>query len=432
MYGMNDVQVISDVKLTNMQKEMSRLMGDPNLLPSEKQKLLFVIADQAASSSMPCYLVGGFVRDLLLGRPVNDLDVIVEGDAIKLGEELVKAHGGKLTPHLKFRTAIWQPAPDTSTPDAIDLITARNETYLNPGALPTVKPSTIEDDLRRRDFTVNAMAVRIDREYFGELLDPLNGQVDLEKGLIRVLHPRSFIDDPTRIFRAIRYEQRYSFNFEPSTLGLINPESLAVITRLSGERIRHELDLIFEEEYSFKMIQRAGSLNMFDRIHPALPLFNTDYSDFMDMDPTLDFPVDKVAMGYMLWLMNLSADVIQSISNRLDFDSDLYHAVWAVSQLSRSLPYLANSTPSEWTYAIEKLPLLSIYVVYLVSREKALLDYLSVWRHIKPHTTGDDLKSRGLPPGPRFGEILTQLRSAWLDGQVKNAQEEKELLNTLL
>ena len=432
MYGMNDVQVISDVKLTNMQKEMSRLMGDPNLLPSEKQKLLSVIADQAAASSMPCYLVGGFVRDLLLGRPVNDLDVIVEGDAIKLGEELVKAHGGKLTPHLKFRTAIWQPAPDTSTPDAIDLITARNETYLNPGALPTVKPSTIEDDLRRRDFTVNAMAVRIDREYFGELLDPLNGQVDLEKGLIRVLHPRSFIDDPTRIFRAIRYEQRYSFNFEPSTLGLINPESLAVITRLSGERIRHELDLIFEEEYSFKMIQRAGSLNMFDRIHPALPLFNTDYSDFMDMDPTLDFPVDKVAMGYMLWLMNLSADVIQSISNRLDFDSDLYHAVWAVSQLSRSLPYLANSTPSEWTYAIEKLPLLSIYVVYLVSREKALLDYLSVWRHIKPHTTGDDLKSRGLPPGPRFGEILTQLRSAWLDGQVKNAQEEKELLNTLL
>ena len=432
MYGMNDVQVISDVKLTNMQKEMSRLMGDPNLHPSEKQKLLFVIADQAASSSMPCYLVGGFVRDLLLGRPVNDLDVIVEGDAIKLGEELVKAHGGKLTPHLKFRTAIWQPAPDTSTPDAIDLITARNETYLNPGALPTVRPSTIEDDLHRRDFTVNAMAVRIDREYFGELLDPLNGQVDLEKGLIRVLHPRSFIDDPTRIFRAIRYEQRYSFNFEPSTLGLINPESLAVITRLSGERIRHELDLIFEEEYSFKMIQRAGSLNMFDRIHPDLPLFNTDYSDFMDMDPTLDFPVDKVAMGYMLWLMNLSADVILSISNRLDFDSDLHHAVWAVSQLSRSLPYLANSTPSEWTYAIEKLPLLSIYVVYLVSREKALLDYLSVWRHIKPHTTGDDLKSRGLPPGPRFGEILTQLRSAWLDGQVKNAQEEKELLITLL
>ena len=415
-----------------MTKDLLRLMRDPNLLPSEKQKLLSVIADQAAASSMPCYLVGGFVRDLLLGRPVNDLDVIVEGDAIKLGEGLVNAHGGKLTPHLKFRTAIWQPAPDTSTPDTIDLITARNETYLNPGALPTVRPSTIEDDLHRRDFTVNAMAVRIDGEHFGELLDPLGGQVDLEKGLIRVLHPRSFIDDPTRIFRAIRYEQRYSFNFEPSTLNLINPESLAVITRLSGERIRHELDLIFEEEHSFKMIQRVGSLNMFDRIHPNLPLFNTNYSDFMDMDPTLGFPVDRVAMGYMLWLMNLSADVIQSISNRLDFDSDLYHAVWAVSQLSRSLPYLANSTPSEWTYAIEKLPLLSIYVVYLVSRENALLDYLSVWRHIKPHTTGDDLKSRGLPPGPRFGEILTQLRSAWLDGQVKNAQEEKELLNTLL
>ncbi len=408
-------------------------MRDPNLLPSEKQILLSRIAGQAASLKMPCYIVGGFVRDLLLAKPINDLDVIVEGDAMKLGAELVKKYGGELTTHQKFRTAVWRLPPTFDIqPSTLDLITARNETYLNPGALPTVKPSTIEDDLHRRDFTINAMAIRIDGDYFGALLDPLNGQADLELGLVRVLHPHSFIDDPTRIFRAIRYEQRYGFKLEPSTLNLINSESLGVLGSLSGERIRHELDLIFEEEYSAKMIQHAGSLDLFKRIHPDLPMFNPEFSDLLDMEPILEIPASRTTMGYMLWLMGLSEDKILSIAARLDFTSDLEHSVWAASQLNKSLPFLINAKPSEWTFALEKLPLLAIYVAYLISGENALLDYLSIWRNIKPYTNGDDLKARGLPPGPRFGEILTQLRAAWLDGQVKNAQEEKELLNTLL
>ena len=425
-----------------MQKDdLLRLMRDPSLLPSEKQTLLSDIAAQAAVMDMPCYIVGGFVRDLLLGKPINDLDVIVEGDAIKFGKSLVKKFGGKLTTHDKFRTAIWH-LPSTFDPSAgsgqrlqpstLDLITARKETYQHPGALPTIQPSTINDDLRRRDFTINAMAVRLDGDHFGELLDPLNGQADLEKGIIRVLHPRSFIDDPTRIFRAIRYEARYSFDLEPSTLNLINQESLTVISRLSGERIRHELDLIFEEENSSQMILRAGRLSVFERIHPDLPMFDPAYSDFLDMDPILDISASRIAMGYMLWLMDLMEAEIMSIAERLNFTSDLTYSVWAVSQLKKSLPFLVDSKPSVWTYALEKLPELSIYIVYLVSREKALLDYLSIWRHVKPHTTGNDLKAHGLPSGPRFGEVLSQLRAAWLDGEVKNAEEEKELLNTLL
>ncbi len=425
-----------------MQKDdLLRLMRDPNLLSSEKQTLLSYIAAQAAAMDMPCYIVGGFVRDLLLGKPINDLDVIVEGDAIKFGKTLVKKFGGKLTTHDKFHTAIWHLPPtfDPSAgsgqrlqPSTLDLITARKETYQHPGALPTIQPSMIDDDLHRRDFTVNAMAVRLDGDHFGELLDPLNGQADLEKGIIRVLHPRSFIDDPTRIFRAIRYEARYSFNLEPSTLNSINPEALAVITRLSGERIRHELDLIFEEENSSRMILRAGSLGVFERIHPDLPMFDPAYSDFLDMDPILDISASRIAIGYMLWLMDLMEAEIMSIAERLNFTSDLTYSVWAVSQLKKSLPFLVDSKPSVWTYALEKLPELSIYIVYLVSREKALLDYLSIWRHVKPHTTGNDLKERGLSSGPRFGEVLSQLRAAWLDGEVKNAEEEKELLNTLL
>ena len=408
-------------------------MRDPNLLPSKKQILLSNIADQAATLGMPCYLVGGFVRDLLLGKSVNDLDIVVEGDAIELGVALVKKHNGKLTPHTKFRTAIWHlPSSFLLPPSSLDLITARSETYKKPGSLPTIKPSTINADLHRRDFTINAMAVRLDGDHFGELLDPLGGYNDLKQKLIRVLHPRSFVDDPTRIFRAVRYEQRYAFNLEPATLSLINPESLAILEKLSGERIRHELDLIFEEDSSHQIILRAGELGLFKWIHPEIPAFNNNYSNFFDMDTKLDVPASRTTMGYMLWLMDLSEVAILSIAERLDFTSDLTHAVWGASQLKKGLPYLVNSQPSIWTFALEKLPLLSIYAVYLILGEKALLDYLSLWRHVKAYTTGDDLKARGLPPGPRFGEILTQLRAAWLDGDVKNHREEEELLNTLL
>ncbi|NOH02554.1 MAG: CCA tRNA nucleotidyltransferase [Chloroflexi bacterium] len=417
-----------------MQKDdVLRLLRDPDLIPPIKQTLLSNIAAQAQTLSMPCYLVGGVVRDLLLGKPVKDLDVIVEGDAIKLGRKLVEVYGGKLTPHVKFHTAIWHlPATWNLIPDTIDLITARRETYEKPGALPTVTPSTIEDDLRRRDFTINAMAIRLDGEAFGEILDPLEGQTDLGRGAIRVLHPKSFLDDPTRIFRAIRYEARYSFRIEPSTLDLINPEALAVLSELSGERLRHELDLILEEERTAVTLLRIANLGILNFIHPKIPEFNQRYASLLEMDTSLDIPADRRVLGYMLWFMDLSEDEVFSIANRLDFTNELTLSVWAAAQLKRGLPHLVGVKPSVWTYALEKLPLLSIYAVYLVTRVNALLDYISLWRHVKPQTTGDDLKAIGLPPGPRYGEILTALRSAWLDGGLSNKAEEEELLRKLL
>lgn len=417
-----------------MQKDdLLRLMHDPNLLPSEKQTLLLNIAAQAAALNMPCYLVGGFVRDLLLNKPVNDLDIVVEGNAIKLGKSLVRKFGGKLTPHDKFQTAIWcLPETFNLRSATLDLITAREETYKDPGALPTVIPAAIEDDLRRRDFTINAMAIRIDGDHFGELLDPLNGQVDLEKRIIRVLHPRSFIDDPTRIFRAIRYEGRYSFNLDFETLNLISPEALAVISQLSGERIRHELDLVFEERDATQMILRVASLGILNAIHADLLPLNLNYADFLEMTLPVDIAGNRIALGYILWFMDLLEDGVLSVAKRLDFSSDMTYSIWAAAQLKRSLPALVNSEPSEWTSALEKFPPISIYAVYLVSHENALLNYLSVWRHVKPQTTGDDLKARGLQPGPRYGEILSLLRAAWLDGDVKDKDQENEFLDTLL
>ena len=173
-------------------------------------------------------------------------------------------------------------------------------------------------------------------------------------------------------------------------------------------------------------------MEVFKWIHPELPAFNENYSDYLEMDASLDVPANRSTMGYILWLMDSSESAVLSIARRLDFTSDLTHSVWAASQLKKGLPFLVNSKPSIWTFALEKLPLLSIYAVYLVSGEKALLDYLSMWRHVKAYTTGDDLKARGLEPGPRFGEILTALRAAWLDGEVNSEKEEKELLDSLL
>jgi tRNA nucleotidyltransferase (CCA-adding enzyme) len=314
----------------------------------------------------------------------------------------------------------------------VDLITARSESYEKPGVLPTVKPATIEEDLARRDFTINAMALRLDGEGMGEVLDPLGGRTDLERGVIRVLHPNSFIDDPTRIFRAVRYEVRYGFMIEPVTLRLINPESLKVLESLSGERLRNELDLILDEEQAAKMVLRIARLGLLDAIHPKMPEFNQDYVDFLEMDFQLDVPADRRVMGFILWFIDLTEEEIFLLVNRLDFSNELSLFVWAAAQLKRGLPHLTDMKPSEWTYALEKLPLLSIYAVYLVSGENGLLSYISFWRHIKPRTTGDDLKKLGLMPGPRFGEILLRLRSAWLDGEVNSAEQEEVLLGKII
>ncbi len=410
-----------------MQKELRRLMRDPRLISSSKQTLLSRITDQAAAMRMPCYLVGGFVRDLLLNRPVNDLDVIVEGDAIKLGNELMKRYGGKLTAHPVFRTAIWSYAPAES----LDLITARSESYEFPGALPRVNPATIEDDIRRRDFTINAMAIRLDGDHYGEFLDPLKGQNDLEHGIVRVLHLRSLIEDPTRIFRAVRYEQRYGFKIDLDTMRLINPEALAVLAGLSGERLRHELDLIMNEEKPFLMISRLSDLGIPQAINANFPRKQLPSDELLKTSiPGLVY--DRATAGYLLWLMDLSVDALSSISRRMDFTSELLLALLSASRLKSELPTYKYYRPSNWVAALEKHPLVAVLAVYLVTREDALGRYLAEWRFVKTNITGNHLKERGLPPGPRYKEILSTLRDAWLDGKVQNEAEEMDLLEFLL
>jgi tRNA nucleotidyltransferase (CCA-adding enzyme) len=409
---------------------MRRLTFNPNLFSKNRHSLIADVAAQAARLNMPCYLVGGFVRDLLLDKPVNDFDIVVVGDAIQLGDALVKKHGGKLTAHHKFRTAVWFPPPENS--ETLDLITARSETYEHAGALPTIKPSTIEDDIRRRDFTVNALALRLDGEHFGELLDPLGGEADLAQGFIRALHPRSFVDDPTRIFRAVRYEQRYGFHITPETRTLINQEALDVLSTLSGERIRHEFDLILEEEKPTQIISRLKDLGILDLFH--LPEFGEAYAFLLDNEPSPEFGVSvgRILLGYLFWLINSPQELIASISKRLDFNSEFSAAALAISQLKSDLPALQESKPSAWTFHLEKFPPTAVYALWLATKESALKDFLVKWRHIKPIVTGNDLKARGIPTGPKYKEILTQLRAAWLDGKVNTSKQEDEFLKSIL
>ncbi len=410
-------------------------------LDSALLDLIHRIADESSALGFPLYLVGGSVRDLMLARPIVDLDLTLEGDAIKLARALVKKHGGDLTTHEKFFTATWTPQSPISSLQSLDLISTRRETYPHPGALPTVTKSTLDDDLRRRDFTINAMAIRVDGDHFGELYDPLHGQSDIEKKLIRVLHPNSFLDDPTRIFRAVRYSVRYQFNIESETRSaLFDNGARVVLSQLSDERIRHEFDLIFEEEKPLLSLAILDDgLGFAKVICPALEhaeakalSYLTDVPEGFGEFVTPEIFSLRQTLGWILYLMILSTNEIDAIAERLAFPVLLTKSVQAASSLFHGLPSFKGWKPSQWTFHLDELPSLSVYAVYLVSKENALSDYLSKWQHVKPVTTGNDLKARGLEPGPRFGEILRQLRAAWLDGEVETEDEEQHFLEKII
>jgi tRNA nucleotidyltransferase (CCA-adding enzyme) len=420
-----------------------------SFLTVESLALIRLIKTEAERLDLPLYIVGGSVRDLMLGRVINDFDLTVEGDAAQLVESILRKYAGKVVFHARFGTATWTLDETTfkrlnvpmlgpsEFPSFLDFISARSETYSQPGALPSVNRSTIDDDLRRRDFTINAMAIRLDGMKYGQLYDPLGGQADLERRLIQILHARSFMDDPTRMLRAVRYAGRYGFEIEPETLSLINDEAREVLSSLSGERLRHEFDLIFEEQDPSRILNRFAELDLLRPIRPLLPLANSQL-------PTLETPISEFGsfivpdslsvrqtLGWTLWLMPLSVSEIEALAKRMDFPAPLTKSARAASSLFGALPSFTNWQPSQWTFYLDELPALAVYAVYLVTREQALREYLVTWQNIKPTINGNDLKERGLEPGPRYAEILRQLRAAWLDGEVKTQEQEKLFLDKL-
>jgi tRNA nucleotidyltransferase (CCA-adding enzyme) len=402
-------------------------------LGEERLRLLRLVSEAASERGLPLYIVGGAVRDLVLGRQVNDFDLTVEGEAIALARALASKHGGGVTAHTRFGTAKWF-LPEAFNADhrSLDLISARSETYQQPAALPTVKFGSIEDDLRRRDFTINAMAVRLDGSHFGELQDVLHGLEDVQEGIVRVLHPRSFIDDPTRMYRAVRYEKRYRFKIAEDTLALI-PEARPLVASLSPQRIRHELDLILEEPDVIPMLRRLDELDLLAPIHAALSGFDRSNLAKAELE---DAVLKNRNSRWALWLMHLAPQEIEFLHDRLHFSADLLKILRSTALLNANLTAVVGLKPSEAAELLEGYSFKALEVVSSALPEgepkSVLTRYISEWWHVKPKTTGHDLRRLGIPPGPKYTEILRRLRAAWLDGEVKTEEEEKKLLHNLL
>ena len=416
---------------THVEQSYSELLEKS--LDATRRALLDIVRDQATQRGLPLYIVGGSVRDLLLGRRLNDFDLTVEGDAIGLARALASKHGDTVTGHNKFGTAKWfLPANLKTDHRTLDLISARSETYKHPAALPTVRLGNITDDLRRRDFTINALAIRLDGSHFGELRDDLHGREDLQKGLIRVLHPRSFIDDPTRMYRAVRYEGRYGFKMTQDTLALIS-EARAFIDDLSPQRIRHELDLILEERNAVSMLKRLDELDLLTPIHAAIANFSQSNLGTLKLD---DPALQNRNSRWILWLMHLTDQEIEFLNERLHFTADLLKSLHSAAVLNANLTAVIGLKPSQIVELLESYSHKALEVLSSAVQDQVikniLTKYLSEWWYVKPKTTGHDLKKLGIPPGPKYTEILRRLRAAWLDGEIKTEEEEKKMLNEML
>ena len=233
------------------------------MIPNIPEPILDLLHEIGEVGGKGTYLVGGFVRDLLLKRPSLDIDVVVEGDAIRVANTMCEQWNGTLETHPQFGTATVTPA-DVNLPK-VDFVTARRETYQGAGTLPTVSRGTITDDLRRRDFSINALAMCLDTHTFGEIVDKTGGLDDLKIRTIRVLHKHSFTDDPTRIFRAFRYAGRYGFSILETDTVLMR-EALPVLAQLSGERIRNEIDRILSEKNAPEIVAHLARLDVWKTI----------------------------------------------------------------------------------------------------------------------------------------------------------------------
>ena len=238
---------------------LERSLDDDNL------SILRCLRRRALIHSLAVYLVGGPVRDVLMGRPIKDLDFVVEGDAPQVARELAEELGGEVLVHPRFGTATL-----VLGENRVDIVTARRETYPQPAALPVVTPGSISDDLGRRDFSINALALSLG-ESRPQVLDSHGGLDDIRNGLIRTLHPNSFVDDPTRILRAVRYEQRLDFRIEQETQAqLLGAATQGYLTSVTGDRLRHELERMLQEERPDLPFGRLGELGILAVIHPSL------------------------------------------------------------------------------------------------------------------------------------------------------------------
>jgi tRNA nucleotidyltransferase (CCA-adding enzyme) len=399
-------------------------------LPPPVLALVKIAGKDASELGQDLYIVGGVVRDLFLGRANFDFDLVVEGDAISLAKKLARDSRAKLNIHARFGTAKLN-YPDFS----LDLATARSETYSKPGALPTVKPGGLKDDLIRRDFSINAMAIQLNPQRFGELIDLYNGKDDLDRRLIHILHPKSFIDDATRILRAIRYEQRLSFELESETEKLLR-QNVAMLDTISGDRVRHELELILKEDKPERAIRRAEELGVLSQLHPSLKgndRLNKMFGQARHAAVRSSLPT----LYLCLFVYSLSENENERFMLRLNFSKSSSQAMSQTLQLKARIRDLTNPKvkPSDIYRLLHGYSTPAVQANALASESPTASGHLNLYlnklRYVKPILDGEDLKKMGIPSGPKIGEILSALLKARLDGKIKTRRDEETFVNHL-
>ena len=409
--------------------------------------LLQVAGQTGQELGVEVYAVGGFVRDMLLGIPNEDIDLVVEGDGIVYAQRLGERLGARVRPHLKFRTAVLI----LPSGQKIDVATARLEYYEYPAALPIVELSSLKMDLYRRDFSINTLAVHLCPPHFGRLVDFFGGQQDIKDGVIRVLHSLSFVEDPTRIIRAIRFEQRFQFKIGAQTERLIkNAVRLNIFQKLSGARIRHELRLLTEDSAPVDALVRMRDLGLLQEINPLL--------HFPPTKEALLEEIERVIDWYRLLFREEAPDIwiVYFLGLVSGFDAHQVHALTARLQFPPKRVELVESTRRQLRFVAMQLaqwaknggsasdlheilsPLSLEGLLYSMAKQrkqdqkKAISHYLTHLQDVGIAVSGRDIMALGLPPGPDFAVILRAVKRAVLNGAVRNRDEQLDLVRRLV
>ena len=404
-------------------------------IPFKIMRILIQAGDVGEKMGYRVFIVGGFVRDMLLGIENLDIDLVVEGEGISFARELSRELGAEVLAHREFGTATLTLADEFK----LDIATSRKEFYPRPAALPKVRPAPLKEDLFRRDFTVNSMAISINPGSFGELVDFFGGRKDLKGKKVRVLYPQSFIDDPTRIFRAIRFEQRYGFHIERNTQKLIRRAlEEGVFHKLSGKRVKEELIQILEEDRPERSLDRMEKLGILEMIHPKIRLTE-------EKKEILNRLIDPIAIYEILWgkrikrwlirfcvlLEDLEVEEIIQLSSKYIFTREekqiLIEARKNVKSILKELE-APEVLPSFIYYLLRPFSPEVLLLAMAKARskivKKRILSYLSHLQKVKIEVNGEDLKKIGYKPSPKFSRILEEVKKARLNEIVKTKEEE--------
>jgi tRNA nucleotidyltransferase (CCA-adding enzyme) len=418
-------------------------------LSAEIRVILHKLGDVGDRLGLAVYAVGGFVRDLMLGIDNLDIDVTVEGDGVFFAECFAERYGGRVRSHKKFGTAVLV-LPDGRK---IDVASTRLEYYESPGALPTVERASLRHDLYRRDFTINTLALCINGARFGSLTDHFGGQQDIQERVVRVLHNLSFVEDPTRVFRAIRFEQRLGFHIAPHTENLIRSAvRMHLLDTLGGERLQNELVQIMREKEPYAAIWRMSALGLLPFIHPALKLVPATDRVLQETGQVMAWfrllYLEDRCESWQVYLLalcdGLKSDEFRDAAARLAIPGRLaallcsqrHLVLTTLNAIKRRLKQAAGVRNSElyvWFggFTLEML----LYLAARASSEKVrrfVSLYLTRLRSVVPLLDGEDLRGFGLEPGPLFRRIKERLLQARLDGEVNSRDEEVALARSMV